>query len=178
MKVNPEIRSLLKSFSYAFRGVWFCIQNERNMRIHLTTAVWVILFSMVFGLTRLECGLLILTLALVIFAEMVNTALEALVDLQTAAYDNLARIAKDVAAAAVLVTAFAAVGIGVVLFGKPVRLWQTICLIGATPVFCIIAVSLLILGLLFIFNGPKLIRREKTKRFNGEEPVKIYRPKK
>src|SRR5699024_9295907 len=106
MKIDKQqIRSLVKSFGYAFRGLWICISNERNMRIHLVTAVLLVLFSLVFGLSRMEYAILFFALGFVITAEMVNTAIEALVDLQSPAYDNLARIAKDVAAGAVLIAA-------------------------------------------------------------------------
>ena len=117
MKIDKQqIRGLVKSFLYAFRGLWLCIRNERNMRIHLVVAVVVTIFSLVFGLTALEYAVLILAMGFVIVAEMVNTAIEALVDLQSPAYDSLARIAKDVAAGMVLLAALFAVVIAVIVF--------------------------------------------------------------
>lgn len=114
-----RIRSLRKSFRDAFRGVAFCIKNERNMRIHLVVGAYMLCFSPFFHLTITEYAVLLLAIALVLFAETVNTALEAVINLQAQWYDNLARIGKDVAAGAVLICAIFAAAIGFVLFLRP-----------------------------------------------------------
>ena len=76
-KIDQERRALFKSFLYAFRGVRFCVKNERNMRIHLAAAVFVTVFSLVYGLTPGEYAVLFLTMGAVVAAEAVNTAVEA-----------------------------------------------------------------------------------------------------
>lgn len=114
-----RIRSLHKSFRDAFRGVAFCIKNERNMRIHLVVGGYMLCFSPFFHLTAAEYAVLLLAIALVLFAETVNTALEAVINLQAQWYDNLARIGKDVAAGAVLICAIFAAAVGFVLFLRP-----------------------------------------------------------
>lgn len=114
-----RIRSLRKSFRDAFRGVAFCIKNERNMRIHLVVGAYMLCFSPFFHLTASEYAVLLLAIALVLFAETVNTALEAVINLQAQWYDNLARIGKDVAAGAVLICAIFAAVVGFVLFLRP-----------------------------------------------------------
>lgn len=158
-RIKGEVYSLVKSFSYAARGWFFCVKNERNMRIHTVVSIAVLLFSLVFGLTMPEYAVLIVTMALVLTCEMINTAIEALVNLETGAYDHLARVAKDVAAGAVFVMSIAALAVGFVLFLKPDKLLAAAITIVTTPWYLIIAVLLLIFGLLFIFNGIKFFKR-------------------
>ncbi|WP_069988905.1 diacylglycerol kinase family protein [Massilioclostridium coli] len=167
---NKEFKGLVKSFSYAFRGIWFCIKNERNMRIHITASVFVLAFSFIYGLTPNQYAILALTLGSVMMCELVNTAIEAVVNLTSDSYDNLARIAKDVAAGAVLLCAIAAVGVGIALFGNWDKLLATIQQIISTPWYIIGFALWLVLGIVFIFHGFR--PKEHT------DTVKIYRPKK
>ena len=109
-KIHQERRALCKSFLYAFHGIRFCV------RIHLAVAVLVTAFSLVYGLTGTEYALLFLTMGAVLSAEAVNTAIEAVVNLESPSYNALARVAKDAAAGAVLLTALAACGVGCCLF--------------------------------------------------------------
>ena len=111
------MRALLKSFVYAFRGILAAVKTQRNMRIHLTAAVYVTAFSFFYDLTRTEYALLALTFGAVISCEMINTAVEAAVDISSPDYSEKAGFAKDVAAGAVLVAAIFAVVVGVLLFG-------------------------------------------------------------
>lgn len=90
-KIHQERRALCKSFLYAFHGIRFCVKNERNMRIHLAVAVLVTAFSLVYGLTGTEYALLFLTMGAVLSAEAVNTAIEAVVNLESPSYNALAR---------------------------------------------------------------------------------------
>ncbi len=104
------------SFRFAFRGIWYCLKNERNFRIHLVAACYVLFFSRFYGFARAETVVLLLTVMLVIAAEMINTAIERLVDMLSPSYNPLARLAKDIAAGAVLIFALTAVVTGVVMF--------------------------------------------------------------
>lgn len=113
-----QVRSLAKSFENAIDGFVFCVKNERNMRIHLTAAFYVLVLSPFYNFTCEQILILLLTIGMVLFAEAVNTAIEALVNLQTHGYDQLARIAKDVAAGAVLICSVFAAVIGINLFLK------------------------------------------------------------
>lgn len=153
MKKN-EIRNLAKSFRYAFRGLVYCIKNERNMRIHISAAIVVSCFSWLYGLDETQYLALFLCLGFVIAAEAFNTAVEALVNLESPAYHPYARIAKDVAAGAVLISALTAVAVGGILFlSDPVRLWETICRIIFSPVYGPVFLVLLALSVFFVFNG-------------------------
>lgn len=175
-----EIKSLIKSFAFAARGIWFCIRNERNMRIHIVAACAVLLFSFAYDLTRVEYSLLILIMGLVMVCELINTAIEALVDLGTSSYDSLARIAKDVAAGAVFMCALASIGIAVAIFGNIEKLTNAIITIVTNPFYAGAFIILFIFGSLFIFKGVKNIRLPSPSfmKVNQEEKVKIYSPKK
>ncbi len=111
------MRALLKSFAYAFRGIARAVKSERNMRIHLTAAVYVTVFSFFYELSKAEYVLLILTFSSVISCEMINTAVEKAVDICSPRYSKAAELAKDFSAGAVLVTAIFAVITGIILFG-------------------------------------------------------------
>lgn len=108
--------SLFKSFFCAFSGIYITVLTERNFRIHLLAAVIVSFLGFYFKINRIEWIILVISIALVMAMEMVNTAIEAIVDLVSPNYHPLAKIAKDVAAGCVLVTAIAAVIVGVLLF--------------------------------------------------------------
>lgn len=97
--------TLLSSFNYAFQGLVYVFQRQRNMRVHVVVAVLVLLASLFFDLSRPELLAVLFAIALVFIAEMLNTAIEAAVDLVTSSFDPKAKIAKDVAAGAVLVAA-------------------------------------------------------------------------
>ncbi|MFS8652990.1 MAG: diacylglycerol kinase [Limnochordia bacterium] len=92
------------------------VRTQTTMRAHLLIAILVLLAATVLGVSRVELGIVVLTIALVMVAEMVNTALEAVVDLITEEYRPLARTAKHVAAGAVLLAAAASVVVGYLVF--------------------------------------------------------------
>lgn len=109
--------SLGASFRHAFRGLWHALRTQRNVRIHAAAAAAVFALALGLGLTPLDVALLTMAVAIVFVAELVNTALEAVVDLSAPYVDPLARVAKDAAAAAVLLAALAAVLVGVLILG-------------------------------------------------------------
>jgi diacylglycerol kinase (ATP) len=109
-------RTLLESFNYALAGFFYAISTQRNMRIHCLMAVLALILGYVMGLSAVELAILTLTVGMVIMAEMINTALEVVVDLVTQEYHPLAKTAKNVAAGSVLVTALVATVVGFLLF--------------------------------------------------------------
>jgi diacylglycerol kinase (ATP) len=109
-------RSLIWSFEYAIRGIVYAIRTQRNMRLHMFAALLVFVAALVFGIHGLELIALIFAIGLVIVSELINTAVEATVDLATESVDPLAAIAKDVAAGAVLIASVTAVGVAYVVF--------------------------------------------------------------
>jgi diacylglycerol kinase len=87
--------SLLRSFRYAASGVAYCFRTQRNLRIHALAAVLALAAGFRLGLSGAELGVLALTIAAVLVAEMFNTAVEALVDIVSPGYHPLAKVAKD-----------------------------------------------------------------------------------
>ena len=116
--------TLLNGFKYAFSGMWHVLRTQRNARIHLSLALIVIVLGLWLGLSRTEWAIIVLTIGLVLAAESFNTVAEAAVDLATAEYHPLAKIAKDVAAGAVLLMAITAVIVGLLILGPP--LWAAL----------------------------------------------------
>lgn len=111
--------SRIRSFGYAFSGWWFVIKTQRNAWIHAIASVMVIALALWLAISERDLAVLILTIGFVWAAEFFNTALEAVVDLSTPAHHPLARVGKDVGAAAVLIAALVSVVIGVLLLGPP-----------------------------------------------------------
>jgi diacylglycerol kinase (ATP) len=104
--------AVLRSFNYAFEGVIHVLRTQRNMRIHFAIAAGVLVLAFIYDVTRLELIALLIAVAFVLIAEMVNTAIEATIDLSTPSFDPLAKIAKDIAAGAVLIAAANAIAVG------------------------------------------------------------------
>lgn len=114
-------RTRARSFQFAFAGWWYVIRTQKNAWIHTVFSLGVVLLALWLGVSPLAWAILILTIALVWTAEFLNTALEAVVDLASPAHHPLAKVGKDVGAAAVLIAAGAAVVIGLFILGPP--LW-------------------------------------------------------
>lgn len=119
---------LKKSFGYAFEGIFTCIRQERNMKIHLAAAVLVVIFGIVCGLSAAEWCICLVLFGLVMALELVNTAVESVVDLVTEERKPLAKAAKDTAAGAVLIAAIMAAAAGCIIFIPKVLLLAGIIL--------------------------------------------------
>ncbi|MFZ2539451.1 MAG: diacylglycerol kinase family protein [Oscillospiraceae bacterium] len=162
---KSDVQNLAKSFSYAFKGITYCIKNERNMRIHFCMTILVAVFSYFYKTTSSEFVILTICIGFVISSEMVNTAIETLVNLESPCYNSLAKIAKDVAAGAVAISAIVALVAGCVIFMKPNRLLNALTIIALNPIYIAIFVVLIVASILFIFNGPRLY---------GEKTTRVY----
>ena len=127
------IPSIVKSFGYAISGVWLCIRTQRNFRFHMAAALTVLILSRFFRLTAIEMVLLAFTILFVMICEMVNTAIEATVDIYCKDYHPMAKIAKDVAAGAVFLSAVIAVAVGVALFWQPEAIGRMLQFVVHTP---------------------------------------------
>ena len=108
--------SVLQSFNFAFEGIIHVLRTQRNMRIHFATAVVVLIGALVVGVRRLELVALLIAISFVLIAEMLNTALEAGIDVATTSFDPLAKLAKDISAGAVLIATVNAVAVGYLVF--------------------------------------------------------------
>ncbi|NMC53275.1 MAG: diacylglycerol kinase family protein [Chloroflexi bacterium] len=109
--------SRIKSFKYAFSGLGYVIRTQKNAWIHALVSALVISLAFLLQCSSLEWAVLILSIGMVWMAEFINTALETAVDLATSKFHPLAKIGKDVGAAAVLIAASAAAVIGVLILG-------------------------------------------------------------
>ncbi len=113
------IASRLRSFIHAFHGWAYVMRTQHNAWIHAMVATLIFIVSLWVGLPPRDWALLILTIAMVFTAEFINTAIEAVVDLASPSHHPLAKVGKDVGAAAVLVAAMAAVLVGLLILGPP-----------------------------------------------------------
>lgn len=108
--------NLKESFHYAVSGFAHCFRHERNFRIHLALGIVALLLALVLKVSFTELAILLLIVALVISSEMINTAVENIIDLVSPEYHPLAKVIKDVFAGAVLFVCVTAVLIGIVIF--------------------------------------------------------------
>ena len=116
MKYKKEIKSLGNSFKYAFQGIWASFNSERNMKIHVFMMIFVILCGLLLNINLGEWITCLILFALVIGAELFNTAIEAVVDMISLEKSPQAKLAKDISAGAVLVLAIASAIIGLIIF--------------------------------------------------------------
>ncbi len=116
MSVGRRAPSLLHSFNFAFEGVIHVLRTQRNMRIHFAIAAAVLIAALATGVERLELIALLLAISFVLIAEMINTAIEGAIDVSTTSFDPNAKLAKDIAAGAVLIATVNAVAIGYLVF--------------------------------------------------------------
>ncbi|MCO5183913.1 MAG: diacylglycerol kinase family protein [Anaerolineae bacterium] len=114
-----------RSFRYAFAGWWYVLRTQQNAWIHGVVSIGVVLVGLWLGLSRTDWAILIITITIVWIAEFMNTALEAIIDMLMPDYHPLAKVAKDVAAATVLVGACSSVLVGLLILGPPLWLRLT-----------------------------------------------------
>jgi diacylglycerol kinase len=112
-----EWAKFIAGFGYAFRGLWYALRTQTNMRVHLSIAMLAILIGILLHISAVEFAVIFVTIAIVFTAEMFNTVFELSIDLASPQYHPLAKIAKDVAAGAVLLSAILAIIIGLFVFG-------------------------------------------------------------
>lgn len=111
-----NLKKMVDSFNHAINGIINTVRTERNMKIHLVAAILVMIACFFFDISKVEFLILVVTISMVMAAEVVNTAIEAVVDMSTNYYHPLAKIAKNAAAGAVLITAINAAIVGYVIF--------------------------------------------------------------
>ena len=121
-KIKVKTKKIINSFKYAFNGIETSFKTEKNMKIHILVAILVVIFGIILKINKIEWILCTFAIVLVISAELFNTAVETTVDLITQEKNEKAKIAKDVSAGAVLVTAIGAAIIGLIIFLP--KIWQ------------------------------------------------------
>ena len=151
-----NIKNLLMSFVYAFRGIGYMIRTERNMRIHITCLIYmfsILIFSDWFVISKTEYVLLLITSALVLAAETFNTAVENAVNLYGEERTESGKIAKDAAAGAVLICAIFSVIIGIVIMFQPEAFMKMAQYFIANPLMIVVVIISLAIATIFIFYG-------------------------
>jgi diacylglycerol kinase len=118
---RTEWGKFIAGFSYAFQGLGYAFRTQRNIRVHATIAIVAIIVGLVLHISALEFAMVFIAITGVFSAEMFNTVIELSIDLSSPDYHPLAKIAKDVAAGTVLLSAFLAIIIGLFVFGP--HLW-------------------------------------------------------
>ncbi len=157
------MRSFLKSFVYAFKGIVFAVANERNMRVHLCCLGYMAFFLLrydFFVVSRTQAAILALAAALVIVAEYINTAVERAVDTATKGeITESARIAKDTAAGAVLVATLFSVAVGFMILYQPEAFRALFAYWAANPFSLVLFIVSFIVAVLFMFISPETYLR-------------------
>ena len=144
-------RPLFQSFNFAIDGLIYVLRTQRNMRIHFLAAAAVLMLSLIVGVESTQFMLLVFAVSMVIASELVNSAIEAVIDVTTTSFDPMAKIAKDVAASAVLVSSLAALIIGYLIFYPKLNSvsWQTLNRVRQSPIHVTtIALLLVIIGVI------------------------------
>ena len=127
MTERRRARSRVESFRHAFTGWWYVVRTQRNAWLHAIATITSVALGIWLQLDRLEWALLVLAIGMVWLSEFINSALEAIVDLASPQIHPLARVGKDVGAAAVLIAATTAAATGLLVLGPP--LWSRIATI-------------------------------------------------
>jgi diacylglycerol kinase (ATP) len=166
------MKHFLNSFRYAMSGIYFSAKYERNMRIHIVAMLYVLYFTRFYEFSRAEIVLLILTCVIAITMEMLNTAIEVIIDKVSPTYHTLAKIGKDVAAGAVLIATIGAVIIGIILLWDTAVFFQIWLTYSGSAINGILFLGSLMLSFLFINSGKR--RKAQIRKKVEEEGHKLY----
>ena len=158
----------LNSFKVAFKGIWYAIKSESHMRFHLVAGFYIIIFSLFFGLSKAQWGVVLMLIASILTAEIFNTAIEEVCNLSRDSFDPIVRIAKDVAAGAVLVLAIVAVSVAFIFYFDIGKITAVALHVFTTPWLLILFIVSIIISIVFIVMGPmglsKVYHRFKNKK--------------
>ena len=116
MNIKEKHKKLINSFKYAFAGLISSLKTEQNMRIHILAVILVIIAGFVLKISLIEWCICITLCGMVIFAELINTAIETTVDIAMPEINEKAKLAKDISAAAVLILAISSAIVGCIIF--------------------------------------------------------------
>jgi len=157
------MKKLVESFNNAFDGFFYVLKTQRNMRIHFLLAVFVIILGVYLNLTFNEILILCVIISLVLLTEMINTSIELTIDLIKDKYHPLARMAKDVAAGAVLISTLNAIIVGYLIFARhvPFHIEDTILRVKQSPwnitlVVFVVVIALTIMSKVLFHKGRPL----------------------
>jgi diacylglycerol kinase len=115
-KKQKGLKKFFYSFTYPIKGLKYAYRNEQNLAVDVGIAILVVIAGVLFDISVNEWAIIALTIGMVISLELINTAIEAVVDLVTEEYHPLAKVAKDTSAASVFICAIAASIVGIIIF--------------------------------------------------------------
>ncbi len=121
MERKSGLPKFIAGFGFAFNGLWYVLRTQINMKVHILLGIVAIVLGVVLRISAIEFAIIILTIAGVLIAEMLNTVIELCVDLVSPQYHPLAKRAKDTAAGAVLLSAILAIVVALFIYGP--HLW-------------------------------------------------------
>ena len=142
-------KGIFRSFGYAFQGIFRTILEERNFRIHIVAVCLVTWFSFLYEVTVGQAIVLVILFGIVLSLELVNTAIENVVDLATAEFHPLAKKAKDASAGAVLVSAIVSVLVAVFMF-RDSEHWSFFLKKITTPLGIVFLIIFVLLAMFFV----------------------------
>jgi diacylglycerol kinase (ATP) len=157
------MKELIRSFGFAFQGVFTAVTKERNMRIHIVCMIYMFFFLFAFDffeITRTQLAILFVACGLVIGAELINTAIEAVVDMHGEEHTKHGKIAKDCAAGAVLILAVFSVLCGVAIMYQPTAFALLFEYFVTNPVAIVLFAISIVIFTIFIFKGIPLKNKE------------------
>ena len=152
MKMNKKNIPLVQSFKCAIKGLISCLKTERNIRIHLCFFFYIVWFSHFYNFSDAEKAIIAMAVGIVIVSELLNTAVETVVDLVSPERNKLAGLAKDIAAGGVLASALTSAAVGIILFWDFEIIKKIVGYYAANPVMLVLlAITLIIwLGIIFL----------------------------
>lgn len=148
------MRKQISSFGFALRGIWNTVKSESHMRFHMVAGVYVLIFSLFYNFSAVQYALLIILIASVLSAEIINTCIEELCNLIADRYEPIVKFAKDAAAGMVLVLSIAAAIIAVIFFFDMEIISMIADWFIANPIFMVLFIIFSIISVLFIWLGP------------------------
>ena len=162
------MKNQLKGFKAAFSGIWYSLKSECHVRFHLIAGFYVILFSFFYPLTSAQWAVLLLLIGSILTAELFNTAIETLCNLNKESYDPLIKITKDISAGAVLLLSATAIIVAVVFYADITVIKYIISFFLAQPPLLALLIISIVWSVFFVAIGPmgfsRIYYKFKTKK--------------
>lgn len=148
------MKNQIFGFKCAFKGIWDTLKSESHMRFHMVAAFYVVIFSFFYSFSIIQWAILILTMVLVMVLEMVNTCIEKLCNLVADRYEPLVKIAKDISAGAVLISAIGSAVVAVLFFLDLNVIGNILSFFAENPFYLILLLISAVFSVIFVWLGP------------------------
>lgn len=148
------MKNQIFGFKCAFKGIWDTLKSESHMRFHMVAAFYVVIFSFFYSFSIIQWAILILTMVLVMVLEMVNTCIEKLCNLVADRYEPLVKIAKDISAGAVLISAIGSAVVAVLFFLDLNVIGNILPFFAENPFYLILLLISAVFSVIFVWLGP------------------------